>query len=403
MGSFVFKHVLLSLVRSKVFYVANTLSIAIIVLLFAYLDGSRRQMDLQSTVFSGEVAFNLVETDVPDRLEQALDLLRERLPGAGEVQRKLRTNVQYFLPGNVVGVAEVIGLDFELEHRLTDYLTLQSGVFPRNPREVLIPSSLLAKTEMELGDPLRVMGKTADETSNSARLVVCGVYSSPSLSLFASPRLLTSYSTMENFFQPRVKDVEITVSYPNGVPVDSAKQIYELLSEGGKPYAENARTNRASSFDIQNLSIQFNIFLLIMVLLTIAVIITVVFLVNFNVFLLSVRKRRSELGTLMAFGIRSPLIALALLFETFVMVLFAAIFAALICAAVSWVGGHQRATGSLEVLVVLLSGTNRIDFFLQPYQFALSFGLVLGASLLSQIQNFVRLSWGTPQEFLGKK
>ncbi|MGA2140985.1 MAG: hypothetical protein ABSG94_01050, partial [Brevinematales bacterium] len=40
-------------------YLTNIMSIMLIILLYAYIDGSRRQLNMQNTVFSGEIVVKM--------------------------------------------------------------------------------------------------------------------------------------------------------------------------------------------------------------------------------------------------------------------------------------------------------------------------------------------------------
>lgn len=293
----------------------------------------------------------------------------------------------------------MIGVEFDTDTRLKDYLTLQAGTYPRESREILLPSSMLVKSNLHLGDVVRITGKTAGKLTNNGRFKIVGIYHSPSMTLFTVPKFLTTFEAMENFYQPAIHDVQIGVFYRNGVPDDAYKGITSVL-EGPKGLGvEHLTSNRVNAFDSLNISVQFNIFLLVLILVTVFVVITIVLLVNFNVFFLMLRKRRREMGTLMSFGVSPATIVVTTILETLVMVALSVFAATLLCLLASWAGTNQRTTGVFELLVVLLSGTNRIDLFLQPYQIALAAGLVLGAALVAQIHNLVEMAYATPQHF----
>jgi hypothetical protein len=61
------------------------------------------------------------------------------------------------------------------------------------------------------------------------------------------------------------------------------------------------------------------------------------------------------------------------------------------------------AGGFLEVLFVLLSGTNRIDLYIQGYQVAIAFAWILAAVTLSQVPIFLRVMTGNPIEIMANK
>ena len=102
-------------------------------------------------------------------------------------------------------------------------------------------------------------------------------------------------------------------------------------------------SGKISVFDVLNISVQFNVFLLIVVFLVIAVMATVIILVNFNIFTITFRKRRKEIGTLMAFGSPTRAIALALFLESLAQVIVCTAVAASACLALS--GGKPRQAG----------------------------------------------------------
>jgi hypothetical protein len=88
-------------------YVTNILSLMVILLLFAYLEGARRELDLRNSVFSGESVVKM-KIDRPD----VEAVLRSGVPGIVGISRKIRSKVSYKSPGkSAVGEAELLGAE----------------------------------------------------------------------------------------------------------------------------------------------------------------------------------------------------------------------------------------------------------------------------------------------------
>lgn len=379
-------------------YLTNVLSVAVIVLLFAYIDGSKRQMILQNTAFSGEVVLKLKEN--PEGVDR---LIESKVPSVRYVSDKIRSDVQFRM-GEVNSAAVLVGVDLQKDDNLRNYLTLLEGRFMTNDRDILVPSSLLQKTDIKPGDRLMVMGKTAEGTYNTAVFKVCGIYNAPGLSLFNTPKLLCTYGKAFEFYQPHPDDVEHCVFYKRGrVPEDFYVAIADAIDGSNRNLIDSADQTSVSSQDVMNVSVQFNIFLVIMVTLTVAVIVTLTVLVNFNISMILFRKRQKEVGTLMSFGVPRWKVGLTYYVESVFQVILSTAAALVLSAAVSFVSARQLAHGFLEVLFVLLSGTNRIDFYIRPYQAAAAFLIILGSVTAAQIPIFMKIMVSDPLQIMSRK
>jgi ABC-type lipoprotein release transport system permease subunit len=383
-------------------YLTNILSIMLVILLYSYLDGSRRQLNLQNTVFSGEVVVKMATN-----VQNVPETIAKKITELSYVSEKLRTFVQYRLPGSnssFGNFAELIGVDFTKDKNLQKYLTLKAGKLPKDGRDVLIPSSLLQKVDIKVGSPIRVSGQNSAKYMNSASYKVCGIYNSPGLSLFESPRLLVKYSSMEAFFMPSAKDIEYSLFFKGGkIPETINKDLRDAFNDTNRILIDSIERKQVSSFDVLNISVQFNVFLILMILLTIAVVVTVVFIVNFNIHLILFRKRQKEIGTLMSFGVRPWKIGLTLFLESVFQLILSTAAAVIFCFLISLLAKQQIAGGFVEVLFVLLSGTNRIDFYIQFYQIGWAFLIIFCAITISQIPVFIRVLTSNPIEVMSNK
>ncbi len=383
-------------------YLTNVLSIMLIILLYAYLDGSRRQLNLQKTVFSGEIIVKMATN-----IDNTEDIIKTKIKTLSYVSRKISSEVTYRVPGNnssLANSAELLGVDLLSDRNLAGYLTLREGALPKNDREILIPSSLLQKIDIKTGGVLMVLGENAAKLENSASFRVCGIYNSPGLSLFERPRLLVKIRAMESFFMPRATDYEYCLFFRDGVIPDTInKDLRDAFDDVKREKIDSIEAMRVSSFDVLNLSVQFNVFLILIIILAIIVVITVVYLVNFNINLILFRKRQKEIGTLMSFGVRPWKIGLTLYLESVSQLLVSTAAAVALCFIISFAARQQVAGGFLEVLFVLLSGTNRIDFFIQGYQVYTAFIWLLSAVTLSQVPIFIRVLTSNPIDIMTNK
>ncbi len=374
-------------------YLTNVISIMLIILLFAYIDGSRRQLNLQNTVFSGEIVLKMKEN-----IDNIPSTLMKKIPQLLYITQKVRSDVQYRLPGrNNSGSAELIGVNLQDDKNLAGYLTLLDGKLLQEGKDILVPSSLLQKTDIKVGDTIRITGKTSDKVYNAAGYKICGIYNSPGLNLFSTPRFLVKYSSMEAYFMPQIKDIEFCLFFKGGIIPDTInKDIREALDDQSRTKIDSIEAMRVSSWDVLNISVQFNVFLILMIILTIIVVVTVVLLVNFNIYMILFRKRQKEIGTLMSFGIPSWKIGLTLLLESVSQLVISTFIAVVLCYLTALIAKQQIAGGFLEVLFVLLSGTNRMDLYIQFYQIKNAFLIILSAVIISQIPLFFKVLISNP-------
>jgi ABC-type lipoprotein release transport system permease subunit len=383
-------------------YLTNILSIMLIILLYAYLDGSRRQLNLQKTVFSGEIIVKMATN-----IDNVEGIIRDNIKPLLYVSEKISSDVNFRMPGNnssLANSAELLGVDLSNDKNLAGYLTLKDGSFPKNDREILIPSSLLQKIDIKTGSVLQVSGMNAVKLENSAAYRVCGIYNSPGLSLFERPRLLIKLSAMKSFFMPRPIDFEYCLFFKGGfIPDTINKDLRDAFHDTKRDIIDSIEAMRVSSFDVLNLSVQFNVFLILIIILAIIVVITVVYLVNFNINLILFRKRQKEIGTLMSFGVRPWKIGLTLYLESISQLVLSTVAAVILCFIISIAARQQVAGGFLEVLFVLLSGTNRIDFFIQEYQVYTAFIWLFSAVTLSQVPIFIRVLTSNPIDIMSNK
>ena len=393
MFTLIFAEILYGFKRIWKLYMTNIISIMLIVLLLAYIDGSRRQLNLQTTVFSGEIVMKLkTKVDaVPEKLVQSIPALKY-------VSQKIRATAQYRMPGqNNTESAEIIGVDFQKDVNLKNYMTLLQGRFIQTGKDIMVPSSIMQKMDLKVGDLIRISGKNADKVYNSAAFKICGIYNSPGLNLFSTPQFLVKYDSMKNYYMPKDKDVEYCLFFKGSkTPDDINLQIRKALNDENRTLIDSIEAKTVSSWDVLNISIQFNVFLILMIILTILAVVTVVILVNFNVYMILFRKRQKQIGTLMSFGIKSWKIGLSILFESVIQLAVSTVAAVVLCFLVALLARQQLAGGFLEILFVLLSGTNRIDLFIQFYQIRNAFLIILGAVVVSQIPIFFRIVISNP-------
>lgn len=386
-------------------YLTNILSLVVIILLFAYLDGSKRQLNLQNSVFSGEVVVQMKDVPSSEAIPNVDVILREQVKGIQSVSKKIRSSVTYKLPGkNNTGDAELLGVDLKADKNLADYLTLVSGRLMENEEDVLLPSSILENTDVKVGDSISIQGKTAENVFNSSVYKVCGIYQFPDLNLYNRPKLIIQYKTMENFYYPRVSSIEYCLFFKDSkVPETINSNISTALSDSAKTKVKSINAKQVTMMDVLNISVQFNVFLVIMVLLTILVMTSVIILVNFNIYTIIFRKRSREIGTLMAFGTPVWKIALTLFIESVLQVVLCTLIAVIACELLSLIARQQLAGGFIEVLLLLLSGTNRLDLYIQFYQVKNCFFIILTAVTISQIPILLRVLFSNPILFINKK
>jgi ABC-type lipoprotein release transport system permease subunit len=430
------------------------------ILLYAYIDGSRRQLDLQNTVFSGEVTFSLksVPKEIPGKIfeEQILSSLSEEdrevlsvyryseeeksyaitealkhdhklriskllyqagynwLPGGFEkklkenipsllyMSKKLKTFVQYRVAKKrAIGYAKLIGVDLEQDKRLAEFLTLKQGRFPESDREILIPSSLLESYDVALDDIIRVSGETSSRLLNRGAYKIVGIYNSPGLSLVANPQFIVTYNALDQFLKPYANDIEYCLFFENGViPRNINVLVRESADDTKNKKIDSIEARFISIMDLLNISVQFNVFLAIIITVTIMVLITLVTVVNFNIYLIIFRGEHKEIGTLLSFGVPSWKISLTLFLRSFVQIVICTVSGVLICYIISSITAQQLMSGFMESLFVLLTGTNKLDFFIKLEHIVITFSIIFTAVTISQIPIFIRILFNDPIEIM---
>lgn len=397
MFTLIFAEIIQGFKRIWKLYLTNILSILFIILLFAYIDGSRRQLNLQKTAFSGEVVVKMNE-DYADT-EQ---ILKDNIPSITYITNKIRAQVQYRLPSNKnTGMVELIGVDLESDKNLINYLTLREGRTLQETKDILIPTSIWQKTDINVGDIVLIIGKNAQKVYNTAPFKVCGFYNSASLTIFSIPRFLITTEAMQNFYMPKTVDIEYCLYFEDGkIPPMLNKDIRTAFDDKDRTKVKAIEYMQVSSLDVMNISVQMGVFLYLIISLTIIVVVTVVILVNFNIYMILFRKSQKQFGTLMAFGVPAWKISLTLLLKSFFQIVFSTMFAVILALAISSLASQQLAGGFIEVIFVLLSGTNRIDFFIQPGQINTAFWIIMAAVAVAQIPIFFKVILSHPIEVI---
>jgi ABC-type lipoprotein release transport system permease subunit len=377
-------------------YLTNTLSILIIILLFAYLDGAHRQLNLKNSVFLGQFVIQL-SRDVVD-IEQKL--MRE-LPELDYITKKLRTDVTYRSGFDSIGSAELIGVEAEKDIRFQEYLTFFDGHYIEKDSDILIPSSLLQHLNVKVGDSMMVMGKTAGGQVNAGSFLISGIYNDPGFNLFRVPRLIISYDAMRQFFMPCETDIEYALYFKEGALLNNLKKrTRDAMSDSDQTLIKTMKSTETTASNVLDISVQFTLFLFVMIAITLLVLVSVVIVVNFNIYMILYRKRRKEIGTLMALGVTSPVIGTMLIVEALLQILVCLFIAFILSHIISFIASFQIASGFFELIFVLLSGTNRVDLYIQSYQVLLSGGIVISALLFSQIPLVLKIILTRPIEMI---
>ncbi|MBK8553481.1 MAG: ABC transporter permease [Ignavibacteria bacterium] len=151
---------------------------------------------------------------------------------------------------------------------------------------------------------------------------------------------------MEQLFFPKDKDIDYCLFFKDGnIPDNIYQKIKQAIeTEDYKPI-DSMESKQVSSWDILNISVQFNVFLILMILLTIIVIVTLVTLINFNIQMIIYRKRKKQIGTLMSFGVNSWKISLMFILESILQLVISAVFAFIMAFIISLIAHQQIATG----------------------------------------------------------
>ena len=267
---------------------------------------------------------------------------------------------------------------------------------------MLVPVSLLQKMDLKIGEKIRVTGKNADEYNNSASFRVVGIYNSPTLTFFSKPKFLVNYNDMYNFYQPYPKDIEYCINFKNqkNIPEDIDLQIYNALQDTNNTLIDSIEMKQLNMMDVMNFQVQFNVFMIILITMMVFLIFTVVLLVNFNIYTIIYKKSTRVTGTLLSFGVRQWKIALVHFLEAVGQLLISTVVAVLLALILSFVFSKFASSGPLETLFVLLSGTNRIDLYVQFYQIIRAFAIVLLAIVLSQLPLMIKLTIKEPIEIM---
>ncbi|MEJ5283684.1 MAG: ABC transporter permease [Brevinematia bacterium] len=384
-------------------YFVNVVSLVIIIMLLAYRDGSIRQMILQNNLFSGELNFR-VDKNANFNQSEVLEKI-SKLPFVLYVAPRIKTYGEYITTGMETsgGWAELIGVNWKADKYLKKFINLKEGRLPEKSREVIIPSSLLQRSEIKVGDVIRISGKTSDKLYNVITCKVVGIYNSTKLTFFQQPRLLFTYEEMEKFFFPKPEEIEYAIFLKENPYKDIDELWNYILPFMKKEFGDGMFTiniTSLSTLNPLNVSTQFNFFLIILISLIIIVVLSIVVVVNFNVYVMIYRQKQPYIGALMAMGIPKGRINLLLYLESFVQLLCSLFIATLISIFFASLLSSRNVKGVFEVITVLMAGTNQLDFYIKPYQIALALLLNTIAITFAQLPIFVKLGFSSVCELL---
>jgi len=460
MGRFIFKELILGFPRLWKLYLTNALAFLLIFLLFGYMKGASRQLNYQNTIFSGEVTFHLKQ--VPRQLyEEEFDALwmqwgpedrelistfyilneedhiyrihhvlnkeeiyllegifascdyqrleenfeqrlKEKMHQVVSFSRKLHSYARYRgADPQDSGYAEIIGLEIEKEPELRKFLSLQEGHYPENSREALIPSSLAGQAHLAMGQVLRLEGQTARGTRNRGACKVVGIYNSPGLSFLFTPRILLNWQGMTQFYQPKEENIEYSLFFKNSqVPEDVNLLIRKANNDNLMQKISRIDTNFISILDVRNIGVQFNVFMTILIYITLFVIFSLVLIVNYNIYLIIFRKRRSELGALIASGVGPGRMGILLSLESLFQLLICLILGIILYGGIVFLTSKWEVLGILEIVLVLLTGTNKFYYILEPVLIMKTFVFFYLGVLLAQLPIFSQILFKKPIELL---
>ncbi|NPV38219.1 MAG: hypothetical protein HPY78_02965 [Brevinematales bacterium] len=381
--------------REKKLYVTNTFAMVIILFLLGYREGAVRQMYTSTTVFSGHVVVRILEeaTDLPPQ-----EVIRRLsgIPGVFQVSQKIRTRGEYYLPllqarGNV----EVIGMALENDHIAKRYLSLKEGRFPRKGREALVPSSFLQTGKVRIGDVIKLTGKTSDDLYTMTSCKIVGIYETSKLSLFQIPRVILPLEEMENFVQPGEKDREYGLFLKDyqrfETHTDIAEYVYGEVEKALGTTAFAVDIPLVSILNPSDISVQFNFFFQILLVMLFLVVLSLVMVVNFNILMVLSWEKRPLLGAMDALGVgRWKLVGLVYL-QSLVQLGICFLVALGIVGGLSWLLSGKSMGGVYEVLSVLLAGTNRVDIVLRLSHIGLGLVMMAGVVTVAHIPVLWRL------------
>jgi len=363
----------------------------LIIVSLAFLDGARRQLDLQSTVFGGELILRL---RIPvENLKNTL----LKIKSVAYVSEKLRSPAVLFSAGVRSGAqCTLIGCDPANDAPLLGYISLREGRLPEKENDILLPDNLADTLLAGIGSTVQISGRNSRGISVSGISVVCGIYHAPGFTFFKPPQVLLFLDCMKTIFDPLTRDIEYGIFFSGEPPEDINRQIARSLGDSNRNVIESLDTGRASVWDVENISVQFGVFLFIVISLVIAVVITVAFAVNFSIGMIIFRQQIRETGTLLAFGVTPARVTVVMLLESLLQTFLCLAAAIIVTVILRFISALPVHGGFGEFVLVLFTGTSRLDLFFQPYQYQWAFLITGSTVVLSRLPYIIRFFFSRP-------
>lgn len=334
-----FRNFIRNLNRFRILLIASIIAVSLMIVMVAYISGITDLLRLKaSRYFSGDIAVQAFEmesfSNIPDPQRVKKILQNLNLPINGMTMRSVEytSNSSLLFNGYYAKQRRLIGIDWELERDVFEYLDFVEGHFPADnlKNSVLISTATSDRLQARVGDEVTISIETYNGMINTRTLIVKGIFREESF--FGYVSYLDRETLNEILVNPADMVNEMGVYLQN--PSDQkwvSKEIRRVLESEFSlfPVFENRRdrsnqlggTWNGAKYAILPLNLQIDeiqdlIDALSMVSYSVFIVFMLIVIIGVsNTYSIIVYERTQEIGTLRALGLTKNKTMFVIVFE----------------------------------------------------------------------------------------
>ncbi len=414
--------------RYRVLLMALVVITAVLTIVLGVVLGMRTALyEKASRYFAGNIvvmgysgkSFSLIEN--PEEVVQSILHLETRgIPVLGFSRRSTYydfNNIELFFSGYYIKQRRMVGVEWDLERPFLNGFNFIEGSVPLagDENSVLISSTTADQLQIAVGDELIVSIRSDRGRTNTAGLIVRGVFSESSFFGYQTYVHRYTLNRLREAPLDRVNEIGVYLRNPLSIEAEAAMQLtLELekvlpvfsVMETRKEYAEQARKKRDNlEYGVVSVSAQLEeIRDLIQAITIITGVVIIIFLGIVmvgvgNTFTMIVWERTREIGTLRALGMQRIRIIFSFLIESVFLGFTGVILGMLLGIGVLEII-RNFASFPPNMVSTLFLTQGRLYWLLPPRGILLIIALVAGASILGSLQASLRAGRLSPVEAL---
>jgi ABC-type lipoprotein release transport system permease subunit len=417
-----------NLKRYRVLLIALVLITAVLLVLLGVVLGLRDGLyQKASRYFSGNIVVlgyigdgdSVIEE--PEKVVEAVHALEERGFSLSTYSRRSsyydRKNIELFFSGYYINQRRMVGVEWELEEPVLKGFDFFSGGVPaaKDESAILISTATAEKLNIDVGDELLVSIESNRGRTNTAELIVAGIFSESSFFGYQIYVHRKALNRLREVPEDLINEIGVYLDDPLRTEIPAARALVEELEKSlptfgviktRNEYSEQSRKDHGKrSYGVVSVGAQLaEIDDLLNAMTMIAGLVILMFLCIVvvgvgNTFSMIVWERTREIGTLRALGMQRERAILTFLAEAAFLGLGSVVLGILLGTAVLELV-HQALRFPANLVSTLFLTQGRLDWLMPPWAVASISLLVIGACVLGSLRAALKAGQLSPVEAL---